>query len=366
MLSERIQRIEWALMVVIIFGSGAIAQAQNQSAEDNQEEGQIIQIGPDRGNQSDREPRRGDRGGDRGGGRQMVQPGFPEEAPRPASAYWVGLIGGPVGPALRHHIDLPEGVGLQVLEVAPDGPAGEAGLQQYDIMVRAGDTPLDEMRDLVEIVAAEGEREGQIALEVVRGVNTETIWITPVLRPAGAGFHQHRHRQGHEGRLGEPRGLQDLLGGILGNRPEAGFDFRNDFRNFGQGFFLEGQQQQMSIQQLPDGTSVKVEKRSGQPTKITVERGNEAWEVEGDDPVALDQLPDNVRPYVEQMLGQEQLPGRRITTPAPHLPQFLPQAPQRGDMNERLKQMEQQMRELRERLSAPNGRDRMHGDGDVQ
>ena len=143
---------------------------------------------------------------------------------RPAS-YWIGLVGGPVGPEVRHHVDLPEGQGLMVMEVVPDSPAAEAGLQQYDIMLRAGDVELTHMRDLIELVRTEGERQGQIAMEIARHGQRETVWLAPAERPANMTFRRSLPGQHPEDRPGG-----GLLGGLLeqfGQGPDGAFQFRH-------------------------------------------------------------------------------------------------------------------------------------------
>ena len=61
-------------------------------------------------------------------------------------------MGGPVTPELRAQIDIPEGQGLLVRQVVPDSPAAKAGLKNFDILLRANDTDLHDMRDLMELV----------------------------------------------------------------------------------------------------------------------------------------------------------------------------------------------------------------------
>ena len=47
--------------------------------------------------------------------------------------------------------------------------------------------------------------------------------------------------------------------------------------------------------------SVAITKEGNEPAKITVQRGNDKWEITEKD---LDKLPADVRPFVEQMLGR--------------------------------------------------------------
>jgi hypothetical protein len=73
--------------------------------------------------------------------------------------------------------------------------------------------------------------------------------------------------------------------------PEGGPGF--DFRHFGPGVIVGGQG--FGVAQMPNGVSISIQKENDQPAHITVKRGNETWEVVGDDPESLQQLPDDLR-----------------------------------------------------------------------
>ena len=51
----------------------------------------------------------------------------------------LGIATAPLPPAVRAQVDLPDGVGLLVETVSQDGPAGEAGLRQFDLLVKFDD-----------------------------------------------------------------------------------------------------------------------------------------------------------------------------------------------------------------------------------
>jgi hypothetical protein len=309
-------------------------------------EGQIIQIGPDQNRDEQQGPRRPRVP-------RLEQPGFPEPR-RPMSPYWIGLVAGPVGPELRHQVDLPEGIGLVVRQVVPESPADEAGLEVFDILVRANDVELRRMDDLVDLVRDEGEDQGQIAVELLRRGQPETVWITPTPRPADAVTGLPVPPVPPVPPLPENPWFGQFFH-HFDRGPDGGFEGRH----VGPGVIVGGQQ--MSFTQLPNGVSVKVEKQADQPTKITVEREGEKWEVVGDDTEALDQLPEDLRPFVEQMLR----PGSRISIQGldlgklqERLPEIQAQleewAPAVGEAGmsllERIEKMEQQMRQLHEQL----------------
>src|SRR6185312_4338118 len=98
----------------------------------------------------------------------------------------------------------------------------------------------------------------------------------------------------------------------LGEMPEELLEqFRDrmpfEFRNFGPGVIVGGGQ---GVANLPDGVSVSIQKENDKPARITVKRGDETWNVAGDDPESLKSLPADLRPFVEQMLhGGGRLPN---------------------------------------------------------
>jgi membrane-associated protease RseP (regulator of RpoE activity) len=321
--------VEWVLMVALVFGAGAIAQAQDEDADNG---GPVIQIGK----------------GDAENPEHPLQPGATDGAiiDSPAApAYWIGLVGGPIGPEhpLRSHVEIPEDQGLLVASVVPDGPAAKAGLKRNDILLRANDTDLREMQDLVDLVLTEGEKKGQITVEVLRRGQRETVYITPEERPADARLPRGNFGRAFEPGFGVPGGAeipQELLR-EFGNMPF-------DFRNLGPGVIVGGGG---GAANLPNGVSVSIAKENDQPARITVRRGGETWEIVGDDPESLKQLPDDLRPFVEQMLHGG---ARRMQLPRPG-EGMLPELGD-GRLRERLERMEERMQELQERLMGPESK----------
>jgi hypothetical protein len=121
------------------------------------------------------------------------------------------------------------------------------------------------------------------------------------------------------------------------------------FRRFGPGAMVDGQA--FAFSGIPNGVSVSIKKEGDQPAQITVKRGDESWEVVGDDPESLDQLPDDLRPFVEQMLGDTGQNQHSFTLPAmPNMPDMPRFHEHEGRLQERLEAMERQLRELEERL----------------
>jgi hypothetical protein len=304
-------------MAALVLGAGAAAQAQEEEPQSP-----VIQIGK----------------ADEGENTHNLQ-NNPKVAEQPqAPKYWIGLAGGaiPAEHVLRAHIDLPEGHGLLVASVVPDSPAAKAGVKQHDILLRANDVDLKQMEELVDLVLTQGEKKAQITLEVLRHGNRETIYLTPEERPADAA----RPQIDDPSNLGFGQGFGEFGPGVPGElMQQFRGRFPMEFRNFGPGVIVGGGQ---GVAELPNGVAVNITKTEGEPTRITVKRGNETWEVVGDDPESLKKLPEDLRPAVEQML--------RGASPMDLHVGGLGTEIGNGRLQERLERMEKRMQEMMERL----------------
>ena len=274
--------VEWALTVALVLGVGAIAQAQNDQPSDDH----IVKIG-----HTDADPGQPNLPPPEDGGA-----GLRDVTPQPqAPQYWIGLSGSPIPPdhMLRAQVDLPENEGLLVQLVASSGPASKAGLKQFDILVKANDKELHEMQDLVDLVASEGPKKGEIKLDVLRRGKHETVTVTPEDRPANASAAMPR-----------PNMLGGAFGGGQFGDPN---DLLQQFRSIGPGVIVGGGSGMSAsgsngLANMPNGVSVSVQKENNQPAHVTVKRGNDTWNIVGDDPESLKQLPEDLRPFVEQMV----------------------------------------------------------------
>ena len=319
--------VEWALMVGFVFSAGAIAQAQ----QEEQPNDRVIKIG-----RADQEAANVD-----GGAVPLNRPTDGAIVQQEIPKYWIGLRGVVIGDddPLRAHVDLPAHQGLLVHEIVPDSPAAKAGLKKYDILLRANDAELNEMNNLVELVGTEGEKKGQITLDVIRHGERETVYVTPEERPADQMLSQDDGGQNQfGGGFGVPQGWERMLEG-------RGQPF--DFRNFGPGIIVgEGG----GFPNIPNGVSVSVFKDEGKPAEVTVKRGDETWTVVGDDPESLKKLPEELRPVVEQMLRGGSPMGMNFNMPNIQMDGLRGRGFDNGRLQDRLEEMERRMNRLFERL----------------
>jgi hypothetical protein len=199
------------------------------------------------------------------------------------STYWLGVEFLPVMPALRAQLNLPDKQGLLVERVTAGSPAANAGVQRYDVLLRAGDERLAAPSDLIH--ALDASRGEKLKIELVRGGKPRTVDVVPALRPEGLGSPV--------GRPAEPSDwdtIQQWMEGMWGR--ENG--------QIGPGQIRLARPVRISSP-LPPNMSVVVSKRGDQPARITVERGRQKWEVSE---MELDKLPADVRPLVDQLLGR--------------------------------------------------------------
>ncbi len=317
--------LEWSMIVALVLGSGALVRAQPTPPE-----GPVLPVIP---------PDYSDE--------MMIKaiqrnppitlptpiPGVPGQEADVPSPYWIGLSGGPVSPELRAQLDLPEGQGVIVREVVPDSPAAEAGLEQFDVLVRANDDNLGDMRQLSKLVQSAGESHSPFSLELLRKGERQTATIAPAERPQRA-------------QLERPPG-GDLSNGARGLLvPFWGDDKPFALRSFGPSVIVG---QPHVVAKLPSGVSVTIEKQDDGPAKITIKRGDETWEVEGDDPKAFKRLPEDIRPFVAQMLYGDPAPQFVV----PQAPQAVPLIVPRFDDQEfrqRLERMQERLEKTQERM----------------
>jgi hypothetical protein len=327
----------WTLGVAAALGAGAIAFAQ-----DNQQGGRIVRIAPD----------------DRTTIEVPTPGGEIVRDDRPvAPSHWIGLTGGPVTPELRAHVEIPADQGILVRDIVPNSPAAKAGLKQFDILLVGNDAQLRDMTDLVGLVRAEGPKNGQITLEVLRKGQRQSLTVKPEERPEDAAARVPGGAE--QGQFGQMPGLGDM--------PEFRQFFRNfgdgagamEFRQFGPGVvFGQGGAlgQGGGLANMPNGVSISIQKQNDQPAHITVKRGGQTWEIVGDDPESLKQLPDDLRPFVERTLHGTATNGLNLNFDGG--PNFGPQGDGPGfderGLRLRLERMERQMQQLLERMPNDN------------
>jgi len=222
---------------------------------------------------------------------EFEQPGdtpFLIGQPLLSSQYWLGIECSPVPPALRSHLSLPDKQGVLVAAVVKGSPAAKAGLAQYDVLLRAGDKPLAEPRDL--LAAVDAAKETVLKIELIRAGKPQTIPLTPAKRPEQIAGPRGPADQADWDTIS--KWLEGMKSGDESGLPS--FNFTRPGMILPKGVVIPRPF-------LPGNVSVVVTKQGDQPAKIVVKRGDQKWEVTEKE---LDKLPADVRPHVEQMLGR--------------------------------------------------------------
>lgn len=104
----------------------------------------------------------------------------PERPERPRSVEkrtWVGVATAPIDYALRDHLEIAEGFGVQVIEVMPDSPASAAGLRNNDIITRFEDQHLISPEHLSLLVRTKKSGD-KIAFAIIRKGKEEVVELT--------------------------------------------------------------------------------------------------------------------------------------------------------------------------------------------
>lgn len=211
---------------------------------------------------------------------QPIQPG----------EYWLGLMCSELeDPLLMKHLNIEYGV--VVMEVVPKSPAAAAGLQAQDILIQVGDEPLKNLKTLVD--TTEKTKEAPLTLTLIRQGQKQTVTVTPAKRPAQPepGASPDAQATQELNLLQESLRLKDWMPQIV----EQGDASGTKMLFLMPGFVLPDQ-----IKDFPNDLEVTITKKGADPAKVKVKRGDQEWEV---DAKSVDELPEDIRPFVQQMLG---------------------------------------------------------------
>ena len=166
----------------------------------------------------------------------------------------------------------------------------------HDILLAANEQPLGDVGELSQTIEANGQR--AIALVMLRGGKRTTLTVTPAPRPeqrpepvALGGPEQEALREWFE----------QLVPNNAGGQAQPNRRFRLRFLH--PGVILGGGDLAANF---PKDLSITINREGEEPLKITVEKDGEKWQVNRDE---LGNLPQNLLPFVERMLGERNIPA---------------------------------------------------------
>jgi hypothetical protein len=225
------------------------------------------------------------------------------------SEYWLGIALDELPEVTKQQLGIESG--LVVADIMDDSPAAKAEIKKHDILIKAGDAELKQPTDLIKAVDASQGKE--ITLVIVRGGKDRKIAVAPVKRVEATQTRAVKGhielREAHAEFQEEIKHLEEILAklkskagdGTLGlwfakpavvesvGEARKAVDFVKDLKG-----------------EFPKDLTVKITKEGDQPTKVYVKRGSQEWEVTED---KLSDLPDDVRPHVQKLLGRMLAPG---------------------------------------------------------
>ena len=271
------------------------------------------------------------------------------------SEYWLGVMISPPSPEAREKLKLPSDQGLMVENVEPKSPAEEAGLKPHDVLLKANDKPLGDLRDLLKLVNE--VKEGKLTLDVLRDGRHETVVAKLAKRPSGdmAEARAWIEKLGPKMKSGQPLRFHIVgPGQIVSFGGEAG------------GALTNVEVTVYTKASLADGSQIEITRHGGDAAKVVVTHDKDRWEAASDD---LSKLPEKIRPEVERLLNSPighmnflRAPGE---TAKGNVMYSSGPGPQPGEMpgmiavgpkvEKRLSEMQKQIDELRKRVDALQG-----------
>ncbi len=102
---------------------------------------------------------------------------------------WIGLRCGPMMPMIRPHLKrqltgMPDDAGLMVYNVSPESPAVVAGVEQFDVLLRADGQPLSKPEQLQEMLSKRNFGTS-IRLDIIHEGLPKTVFALVLERPEG-------------------------------------------------------------------------------------------------------------------------------------------------------------------------------------
>jgi hypothetical protein len=121
---------------------------------------------------------------------QSSKPSAPPRAIKTpaASQKWIGVQTGPLLPGVRSHLKkllagLPDNTGVMVYHIMPESPAVLAGLERYDVLLRADGQPVTNTEKLEEVLSRRNFGTS-VRLDVIHEGQPRIVHVLVLERPA--------------------------------------------------------------------------------------------------------------------------------------------------------------------------------------
>ena len=261
------------------------------------------------------------------------------------SEYWLGIMIAPPSPEVREKLKLPDGQGLMVEKVEPKSPADKAGLKPQDVLLKANDKPLGDLRDLLKLMNE--VKEGQVTFDVLRAGKHQSIVALPAKRTSSdlAEARKWMEKLGPRMSQGQPLRFHIVRPGQIVAYSGAGSGEPD----------IAVTKMDVTVQTkatLADGSQVEITRHGSDPAKVAVTRevdmgSKERWEGTSGD---LSKIPETIRPDVERLLNSAM--GHDNIFSTSEMPGTIVVGP---NVEKRLNEMQKQIDDLRKQIEALQG-----------
>lgn len=237
----------------------------------------------------------------------------------PTSEFWIGVgLDRELPPLVKEQLGIEHG--LVVIDPFPDSPATKAGIEQHDILIKAGETPLKEPADLIK--ALDAAKESELTLTLIRDGKETTVKVTPTRRPKAEEQQlQYKVSPAQPPELQEEiKRLEEVLQKLKGKAGGDGLSL-----SFVHPPIL-ARTRVLAQAEFPKDLRVQITKEGEGPATIKVKQGDKEWEVTED---KLAELPPEVRRHVESMRASHSAMRYPMAVPpSPYTPQAVRVTPE--------------------------------------
>ncbi len=258
--------------------------------------------------------------------------GHAAAAGAPGAIPYLGVATDPVEPGLARHMDLPEGVGLEVTYTDPDGPAASR-VEPGDILLRLNDQVLVSHRQLA-IVVRRRQPGDEVRLVLLRRGGRQEVTVTLAgrpyspLPPAGGMPDAPRWRRGLPDPLpprlfrtappaADPGAFREELDRMMDRMGVGGMSMDDLFRwmETGPGAAPEGDvaARVSSVRaETRDGKTAALRNDNGRRTfTVTNDEGETLFEGPADTEEDIDRIPAEFRERFRHLAGEFKVNVRR-------------------------------------------------------
>ncbi|MFI4874889.1 MAG: PDZ domain-containing protein [Blastopirellula sp. JB062] len=295
------QGLMWAAMAATL-GGGAWASAQEKDADVETAKPKVVEAKP-----------------------------VDEAKPAPEKAvegrYWIGAkMTAEMPPLLLRHLPQLAEKGVFVEDVFQGSPAADAGLEAQDVLLELNGQPMVDARKLVEAVR-QGEGE-TLKLVVLQKGKERSLEVTP--------------------RKMTPADLAELQKAQLMQRmPQGQLNDAMRMRFFGPGQVMPHAKRLPDEMTTGQNVKIQIEHRGNEPAKLHIEKDGDSYDITADQ---IDQLPDDVRPLVEQALGGNPLGRHGVMDIESLMPHGLPGQLPDGMMRQQLQEIQKMLEEMKAQM----------------